>query len=259
MDIANNYINNPNIIHLPTIRIIVCNRSKVSNWRNASPIRPHWRFYWNPEPGAVVSDGYNKYFLNQDLILVIPPGVKVRQEILTPAESVYIHADIDLPLDNSSLRLLKLPIDPGLKESVKRLAESLDHPLIAGEFIYAVISRLPKSIWRAGTIDSRIESICRLLENKPERNWLNAKLAAKAGFSENAFIRRFREVTGVPPQRYLLKLRLNRAAILLLENELSIDEIALSSGFCDRNYLSRMFRKHFGQPPGRFRAGINAP
>jgi AraC-like DNA-binding protein len=259
MDIANKFINNSNITHLPTIRILVCNRSKVSNWRNASPVRPHWRFYWNPEPGAVVSDEYNKYFLDQDFILAIPPGIKVRQEILTPAESIYIHADIDLPLDNTNLRLLKLPIDSGLKESVKRLAESLDHPLVAGEFIYAVISRLPENIWRQQVTDTRIELVCHLLREHPEKNWSNQGLAQKANFSENAFIRRFREVIGVPPQRYLLKLRLNRAAALLLENELSIDEIALSCGFCDRNYLSKMFRKHFGLPPGRFRAGINAP
>ncbi len=254
-----NIINNSNITRLPCIIILASDYLFVTNWGHAAPVRPHWRFYWNPVPGAEVSDEYQNYCLEKNIILAIPPGIHANQKLVKPSWTLYVHADIDIPLDESILRIMSIPVGEGMKNVLDKLTKLPGSPLVVGEFIYAVISRLPENIWRQQVTDTRIELVCRLLREHPEKNWGNPELAQKANFSENAFIRRFREVTGVPPQRYLLKQRLNRAAALLLENELSIDEIALSCGFCDRNYLSKMFRKHFGLPPGRFRAGINVP
>lgn len=58
---------------------------------------------------------------------------------------------------------------------------------------------------------------------------------------------------GVSPKQYLIKLRMNKALKLLAQSRLSIEETALSCGFKDEKYFSRLFRKKFGYPPSHFR------
>jgi AraC-like DNA-binding protein len=257
MNKTNKFINDSNII-LPKVKIHLCGNELIEDWSCASPVRSHWRFYWNPKPGAEVSDKNKIYYLDKSVILVIPPGVRVSQIVIKPCESLYVHASFDLAINDTADHIFTVEVSPSLKENIKRLSETFNQ-FIIGEFIFAIISRLPPNIWRQQINDSRIEKVCRLLKKQPERAWKNQELAVKACFSENAFIRRFREVTGFPPQLFLQKLRLERTAVLLLKNELSIEEIAAVCGFCDRHYLTKMFKKHFGQSPGRFRISANTP
>ena len=79
-------------------------------------------------------------------------------------------------------------------------------------------------------------------------------LAARAGFAPNAFIRRFREVTGRTPHQYLLNLRYIQAARLLESTDLGIDEIIAEIGVRDRFHFSRTFKRFYGTPPAAFRA-----
>ncbi len=65
--------------------------------------------------------------------------------------------------------------------------------------------------------------------------------------------RLFREKTGKTFQEYLRDRRLERAAILLKNTELSIGEIAEGCGFQDTAYFIRSFRKQNCCPPGRWR------
>lgn len=263
MDKINNNINDSNIDHImpgiPVVHILRCNRQIVSDWSQAVPVRPHWRIYWNPESGAVVCDNFEKYHLNSDFILIIPPAVRVEQTIISPCESLFIHADIEMALSESVDRVLTIKVTPALRDCINRLSNNLNSPFITGEFVYSVLSRLPETIIAERIEDVRIGNVCRKLHANPEKLWTNAELAAAACFSENAFIRRFREVTGLAPQRYLQKLRLEKAAAMLLKNEATIDEIATLCGFCDRYYLTRLFSRQYGLSPARYRAGVNIP
>ncbi len=73
--------------------------------------------------------------------------------------------------------------------------------------------------------------------------------------SESSLYRSFMSYYKLSPKQYLLKLRLNHAIELLSLGEMSIEEVAVSSGFSDPKYFSRAFKKHYGSPPSRF---INA-
>jgi LacI family transcriptional regulator len=64
---------------------------------------------------------------------------------------------------------------------------------------------------------------------------------------------RFLTATGKTPHAMIAMLRLTRAKELLLETDLSIDAIAQRAGFQHAEYMSAVFRKTFGEPPGRFR------
>ena len=46
--------------------------------------------------------------------------------------------------------------------------------------------------------------------------------------------------------------RINKAAALLKAGNLSVGEVAYSTGFSDQLYFSRVFKRHMGVPPSRY-------
>jgi transcriptional regulator GlxA family with amidase domain len=84
--------------------------------------------------------------------------------------------------------------------------------------------------------------------------WPVRRLARVSGVSEAHFARSFREAFGVPPHRYLLTRRLERAAALLRDTDLSITEIAFETGWQSLGTFGRTFRDVTGESPGALRA-----
>jgi AraC-like DNA-binding protein len=74
-------------------------------------------------------------------------------------------------------------------------------------------------------------------------------IAEKCGVSREHFIRQFRQRYGEPPGVMLRRLRLEHANAMLSATPLSVEEIALASGFASRDSLSRCYRLHYGHSP----------
>jgi len=82
------------------------------------------------------------------------------------------------------------------------------------------------------------------------------KLAAVACFSPYHFHRIFSALVGEPPAEYVRRLRLEKAAILLVnEPSTSVTTIALSCGFSTSALFCRLFKARFGMTPTAWRAG----
>src|SRR5688572_24082981 len=84
--------------------------------------------------------------------------------------------------------------------------------------------------------------------------WPVPRLARVSGVSEAHFARSFKEAFGVPPHRYLLTRRLERATSLLRDTDLSITEIAFQTGWTSLGTFGRTFRDVTGESPGELRA-----
>jgi transcriptional regulator GlxA family with amidase domain len=80
-----------------------------------------------------------------------------------------------------------------------------------------------------------------------------AAIARSVDLSAFYFSRMFREVTGVPPYRYLVCLRVARAKQLLSESELSVTQISARVGFRSANHFAVTFRRLTGMSPTRYR------
>jgi AraC-like DNA-binding protein len=64
----------------------------------------------------------------------------------------------------------------------------------------------------------------------------------------------------MPPHRWLIERRIDRAKALLRKGEASLAEIALACGFADQSHFTAMFRKMVGATPGCFQREFgNAP
>jgi AraC-like DNA-binding protein len=85
-------------------------------------------------------------------------------------------------------------------------------------------------------------------------DWPVRRLARVSGVSEAHFARSFREAFGVPPHRYLLTRRIERAAALLRDTDLSVIEIAYETGWKSLGTFGRTFRDVTGESPGELRA-----
>lgn len=80
-----------------------------------------------------------------------------------------------------------------------------------------------------------------------------SELAALCGLSRSYFIRAFKQITGMPPHRWLLMQRVKRAKALLRGTKLPIAEIAAACGFADQSHLTRVFSKAFRISPAAWR------
>lgn len=84
--------------------------------------------------------------------------------------------------------------------------------------------------------------------------WPVRRLASVSAVSEAHFARSFKEAFGIPPHRYLLTRRIERAKALLRDTDLSITEIAFQTGYGSLGTFGRTFRDVTGESPGELRA-----
>jgi len=83
-------------------------------------------------------------------------------------------------------------------------------------------------------------------------------LAAQAHMSRRTFIRRFEEATGASPGAWIVQERVRQARELLESTELSIKQIATTTGFGTADTLRHHFRKRLRTTPNLYRATFHA-
>ncbi len=93
--------------------------------------------------------------------------------------------------------------------------------------------------------------------------WPVQRLAQVSGVSEAHFARSFKQAFGVPPHRYLLTRRIERATAMLRDTDLSVTEIAFGTGWESLGTFGRTFRDITGESPSanrtRQQAAARAP
>jgi AraC-like DNA-binding protein len=91
-------------------------------------------------------------------------------------------------------------------------------------------------------MESRLDGGCSL-----------ADVARECGLSPSHFARAFRQTTGDPPYRWLLKAKVSHAKRLLLESGLTLSQISSACGFAEQSHFNRTFARFAGGPPGAWR------
>jgi transcriptional regulator GlxA family with amidase domain len=84
--------------------------------------------------------------------------------------------------------------------------------------------------------------------------WPVPRLAKVSGVSEAHFARSFRDAFGVPPHRYLLTRRIERAKALLRDTDRAIVDIAFETGWNSLGTFGRVFRDITGESPSALRS-----
>jgi transcriptional regulator GlxA family with amidase domain len=79
------------------------------------------------------------------------------------------------------------------------------------------------------------------------------RLARMANLCTEALARSFKKYQGDTIGRFIAKVRVREAAHLLTHTDATIDDIAERTGFPNRAYLSRVFKRTTGESPAQFR------
>ena len=104
-----------------------------------------------------------------------------------------------------------------------------------------------------GREDARVRTAIEFMRDNLHLPVSLADLAASTGLSTYHFLRVFRASTGVPPRRFLTRMRIDVARRRLEDSDLSITDIAQLSGFSSASQFSTAFRRETGMAPRTFR------
>ena len=78
-------------------------------------------------------------------------------------------------------------------------------------------------------------------------------IADQLNVGRTTFFGRVKKITGMSPNKYILKIKMEKARQLLIETDLSVSEVGYKIGVEDSSYFNRLFKNSYGMPPSQFR------
>ncbi len=151
------------------------------------------------------------------------------------------------------LRLIEMELAAdrlGKETVVRRLTE-----LVVIELVRFALPRLPRGgrNWLGGLSDQHIGRAIALMHSQVGKAWTLSSLSSAIGMSRAVFVERFTRLVGEPPNTYLRRVRMDRAATQLEESDEPIIKIADAVGFRSESAFNKAFSKEMGIPPARYR------
>jgi AraC-like DNA-binding protein len=113
--------------------------------------------------------------------------------------------------------------------------------------------------WYQASTDQRLDPVLRAIHTDAAHQWTVPELASLSGLSRPAFARAFQQALGQAPMQYLSEWRMTLARDYLRSGDLSLAQIASRTGYTSPYAFAAAFRRHHGQPPGRWRQDHDEP
>ncbi|HVU00803.1 MAG TPA: AraC family transcriptional regulator [Polyangiaceae bacterium] len=249
------------------LRLIAIGATRLNEkWSFSSIKRPYFRLYSNAQDGAAIRIGTSWIPLEAKRLYLIPAWLSFGTRSSARVQHAYVHFDVP-GWPSSAIRAV-LPSVFASKAS-DALADdvfSIACRIAAGEppsddMLFAVKSAAYATLGMAiagraktsGAVNRRLARVLAYIETHLGATLDGPRLARRAALAPDVLIRHFRRALGVTPARYVAERRVCRAAELLAGTELSIEHIAESCGFPNRFHFTRVFTRHMGLPPARYR------
>lgn len=229
-------------------------------WNFKAVFSPFWRLYYNFESGHTIRLADRELSLDPERLVLIPPHCIFDCQGASSAPHFWIHFSYKKSphtIQKSLLELIPTLVELSLIKRLKALWEdgsplpSENNLLLGLALIHAVLSR-EELVWMSSH-PSSLEKAVKYMDLNFQTELKIRQIAEIAGLSESGLTRLFKKYLGESPQRYLIEARIREATTLLQRTEKSIDEIAEQTGFSNRYYFTRMFKKTTGQSPAEFR------
>lgn len=102
-------------------------------------------------------------------------------------------------------------------------------------------------------ISPQIRTACEYIELHTETQMSISELAKRLGYAEYYLTRKFASEMGISINDYIKVARIERAKMLLVTTDLSVQEIAERLQFCTRSYFGKVFNQIVGCTPVKYR------
>ncbi|MET3907188.1 AraC-like DNA-binding protein [Bradyrhizobium sp. S3.3.6] len=144
---------------------------------------------------------------------------------------------------------------PGQRVALSRLTE-----VLFVEVLRSWIASLNpgQGGWLGAISDPHIGPALKLIHENPERPWTLSDLGQRVGLGRSVFSARFTKLVGQSMHRYVIERRMAEAAFLLETSDEPIARIASRVGYETAAAFSKLFHRHHGLSPGRYRASRRA-
>ena len=235
-----------------------------SDWNFPAVFSPFWRLYHNDRRGHCVLFDEVATELIPGRLVLIPPFRFFHCLGKNPVPALWLAFGFNRRLDPGTPMPVVLPAretELCLIRDLARLIEAGGG--IPGEAIlhhsFALLQITlcrPELVWRKPA-PAELERARSRIEREYASPLTVPELAATAGMGITGFARAFHREFGTTPARYVTGVRVREAARLLLETDLSIDQVADRTGFPNRAYFSRVFHKVTREWPAGFRRRKN--
>ena len=139
---------------------------------------------------------------------------------------------------------------PGQRVALSRLTE-----VLFVEVLRSWIASLSpgQGGWLGAISDPHIGPALKLIHENPELPWTLSDLGQRVGLGRSVFSARFTKLVGQSMHRYVIERRMAEAAFLLETSDESIARVASRVGYETAAAFSKLFRRHHGVSPGRYR------
>ena len=142
--------------------------------------------------------------------------------------------------------------DPGADVVTTRLAEVLFIQILR---TYMREHNISEGFFSAMN-DSKINTALELIHTQPADTWTLESLSRRIGMSRSAFASRFKHLVGMTVMDYITKLRMQKARELLVNDQLSLLQIAKKVSYKSEAAFNRAFKRQFNQNPGKLRRSL---
>ena len=176
------------------------------------------------------------------------PRVQLKsRHLITQADNIYCVGSV-----NSIADLMVHVVEEWYGSGVARSVENQFSPEIRRPFRAAAYQTEGEQSHH----DETVLEAQQWLQERLSRNPGVQAAADELGVSARTLNRRFRQATGLSPQAWLQRARVQQAKELLRHSNLSLAEVAWQLGLQDVSHFGKLFREQVGMTPGAYREAV---
>lgn len=240
------------------ITSILCNHKSGL----AVPMEKHEQYeliYYRYGMGITCIGG-KEYSFSSNTFVVIPPGVEHNEFHHADCELIFIRIQTEekfptgIFTDNQETvcRIVKTIYE----ETVLQNTSYNEMIRLKLNELFLVLKRLDNN-GQSRKQGKNLEYIINYISDNYHGKILFKNLAEQLNFSYDYFQHYFKEITGLSPQQFLIRRRIEAAQAMLAQDHDSCTEIAYRCGFSNSAQFSAIFKREIGISPQQYRKTVH--